>query len=190
MLNIIKTICKNWGERDGYKPEMIVVHISAGSLTSMDSWFATPGSQASAHYGISKDGITIHQYVDESKMAWANGRVNNPTFKLYKPGVNPNKYSISIENEGQDLSKAPEVQLSTLCELIKDIAKRNNIIISRDTVIGHFQVDAINRPYCPSPDHSIMDKIVERINGKEEMVSIQVPRSKLDIIKNFLNNLK
>lgn len=181
-MNIIKKICKNWSEREGYKPELIVVHISAGSLTSMTSWFNTPNSQASAHYGIGKDG-TILQYVEEDKKAWHAGRVNNPTFKLYKQGINPNLYTIGIENEGQDLSLAPEIQIATLCALIKDVAKRYNIVISRDTVIGHFEIDGINRVHCPSPDHNIMNRIVGLLK-EEDLVS--VPRKLLEELSKYL----
>lgn len=181
-MEIIKNICKNWSERDGYKPEVIVVHISAGSLTSMTDWFNTPNSQASAHYGIGKDG-TILQYVEEDKKAWSCGRVNNPSFKLYKPGINPNLYTINIENEGMDLDKAPLEQMRKLCELIKDIAKRWGIPCDRDHIIGHFQIDAINRPYCPSPDHSIMDEIVLLL--KEDTVA--VPRKLLEELSKCLN---
>lgn len=165
-MKIVKNICKNWSERDGYKPEIIVVHISAGSMTSMTSWFSTPNSQASAHYGIGQDG-SILQYVEEDKKSWSNGRVNKPSFRLYKQGVNPNLYTISIENAGYDLKNAPEIQLQTLCELIKDIAKRWNIPLDREHIIGHYEIDAINRPYCPSPDHTIMDKIVQRLQDDE-----------------------
>lgn len=187
MINITKKQTNNWSERQGYIPEIVVVHISAGSLTSMDNWFATPGSQASAHYGVGKDGKTVNQYVDESKMAWANGRVNNPSFTLYKPGVNPNLYTISIENEGQDLAQAPEAQLSLLCELITDICKRHKIPMNRDHIIGHFQIDSLNRPYCPSPDHSVMDKIVSRLETTEQMVPVMCPISKVEIIKQIIN---
>lgn len=189
MINIIQKFSPNWSERDGFKPELIVLHISAGSLTSMDSWFSTPGSQASAHYGVAIDGLKVCQYVDESKMAWANGRVNNPTFSLFKPYINPNKYTISIENEGQDLAKAPETQFITLIALIKEIAARWNIPLDREHVIGHFQVDAVNRPYCPSPDHGVIDRIVARL-VPEELVCIKVPKSKLEVITKFLNNIK
>jgi N-acetyl-anhydromuramyl-L-alanine amidase AmpD len=189
MINIIKKQCTNWSERDGFRPEIIVIHISAGSLTSMDNWFATPGSQASAHYGVSLDGTKVCQYVDESKMAWANGRVNNPSFVLYKPNINPNKYTISIENEGQDLAKAPESQLTTLVALIKEIAARWNIPMDRNHIIGHFQVDAVNRPYCPSPNHSIIDKIVARIEP-EELVCVKVPKSKLSFITSLFKIFK
>lgn len=160
MLNITKKICKNWGERKGYKPEIIVIHISAGSMTSMTSWFNTPNSSASSHYGVGKDG-SILQYVEEDKAAWTCGRVNNPSFKLYKPGVNPNVYTINIENEGQDLSKAPEIQLHVLAHLVKEIATRYNIPLDRDHVIGHYEIDIVNRPYCPSVDHSIMEKLMD-----------------------------
>ncbi len=182
-MNIIKKICKNWSEREGYKPELIVVHISAGSLTSMTNWFSTPNSQASAHYGVGKDG-TVLQYVEEDKKAWHAGRVNNPTFKLYKQGINPNLYTIGIENEGQDLQYAPELQVETLCKLIKDICLRYSIPMDRDHIIGHFQIDAINRPYCPSKDHTVMDKLVKRLNEKEDMV--EIPRKLLVEISKYL----
>lgn len=170
MLNIKKNLVKNYSEREGFKPELIVVHISAGSMTSMTDWFNTPNSQASAHYGVGKDG-SILQYVQEDKKAWANGRVNNPSFSLYKPGINPNLYTISIENEGMDLAQYTANQMQSLIELIKDITSRWNIPCDRDHIIGHFQIDAINRPYCPSSDHSIMDKIVTLLN-KEETVTL------------------
>jgi N-acetyl-anhydromuramyl-L-alanine amidase AmpD len=188
-MNITKTLCKNfYNGRFGYKPEIIVIHISGGTEKSMDSWFATPGSQASAHYGIGKDGTTIHQYVEEINGAWANGRVNNPSFKFYKPGINPNYYTISIENEGTDLKLAPEVQIEALCVLIKDIAQRWHIPLDRDHIIGHYQIDAINRSYCPSPDHSLLDKIVTRLKP-EEIVNIPVPKSKVDKVIAYLKTI-
>lgn len=184
-MNIIKNICNNWGDRGIYKPDVIVVHISAGSLTSMTSWFSTPNSQASAHYGVGKDG-SILQYVEEDKKAWTQGNVNNPSSKivLSRPGINPNLYCISIENEGTDLQNAPESQIKVLCELIKDIAKRWNIPLDRDHIIGHFEIDGINRVYCPSPNHSIMDRIVGLLQVKEQFVT--VPRKLLEDLAKLL----
>lgn len=182
-MNIKKNLVANFSSREGYKPEIIVIHISAGSLTSMTSWFSTPNSQASAHYGIGKDG-SILQYVLEENKAWTNGRVNNPSYKLYKQGVNPNLYTISIENEGQDLDDAPVEQMRTLCELIKDIAKRWNIPLDRDHIIGHFEIDAINRPYCPSKNHSIVDEIVALLKVSED--TVVVPRRLLLELSKYL----
>lgn len=187
MINIIRKSCSNFSSRDGYVPEIIVVHISAGTLASMNSWFANPGSFVSAHYGVGKDG-TIVQYVDEANMAWSNGRVNYPTFKLLKKDVNPNKYTISIENEGMDLAKASDLQLQVLYYLIKDIAKRYNIPLDRDHIIGHFEIDSINKPFCPSRDHTIMDKIVKAI-APEEQVCVMCPKSKVDAVLNFIKGL-
>lgn len=181
-MNIKKQLCKNWSERDGYKPEIIVIHISTGTLSSMTSWFSTPVSQASAHYAVGKDG-TILQYVEDEKKAWANGRVNNPSFKLYKTNINPNLYTLSIENEGQDLSKAPEIQIQTLIDLIKYLCEKWDITPDREHIIGHYQIDSKNRINCPSPDHSIIDKIVDKlqpINSKQEIK---------DKIINLLNEL-
>jgi N-acetyl-anhydromuramyl-L-alanine amidase AmpD len=182
-MKIIQTPSPNFSEREGYKPELIVIHISAGSLTSMDSWFNTPNSQASAHYGVGKDGVTVHQYVQEDKKAWHAGRVNNPSFTLYKPGINPNLYTIGIENEGLDLDKAPVEQIRTLCELIKDIAARWNIPLDREHIIGHFQIDAINRPNCPSPNHAVIDEIVALLKTVD---NVSVPRKLLVEISKFL----
>ena len=190
MINITKKLCKNFSEREGWNPDVIVVHISAGSMTSMTSWFQTPNSQASAHYGISKSGEII-KYVSENKKAWANGRVNNPSAEIVnlRKGVNPNLYTISIENEGMDLRLAPEKQLSILCQLIEDIAKRWNIPLDRQHILGHFEIDGINRPYCPSPDHTIMDKIIARIQQEDEIVNIQVKKSQLDKVLTFIKTL-
>jgi len=187
-LKITKKVCPNFEDRMGYKPEIIVIHISAGTIAGMDSWFASPSSQVSAHYGVGIDG-TYSQYVDETKAAWANGRVKNPSFKLYKPNVNPNLYTISIENEGMDLSKAINIQLQALYSLIKDIASRNNIPLDRDHIIGHFEIDAVNKPFCPSPDHTIMDRIVTALNA-DPLVCVMCPQSKVDAVKNFISNLK
>lgn len=188
MLNITKIPCRNCGDRGFFKPEIIVVHISTGTMASMDSWFAQPVSQASAHYAVGKDGTTVHQYVEEGLAAWANGRVINPSFKLYKWGINPNKYTISIENEGTDLSIAPDVQINLLLELIRDVARRWSIPLDRDHIIGHYQVDAVNRPFCPSPDHAVMDRLVARLQT-EEMVSVQVPKSKEQQVRNFIRSI-
>lgn len=104
--------------RAGQKPVLIVIHIMAGTLKGTDAWFANPASDVSSHYGVGTNG-EIHQYVQEKDTAWANGRVYYPTSKIVKEkGGNPNIYSISIENEGYDLSKASKTHLETLKALI------------------------------------------------------------------------
>ncbi len=191
-MNIIKKLSPNFAVgRKGYKPEIIVLHIMDGSLGGTDSWFATPSSQVSSHYGVGLNG-EIHQYVDEENTAWTQGLkippINlPPTFKLYKQGLNPNVYCLSIEHEGHDLSKAPQTQLNSTVELIRAMAGRWGIPIDRDHIIGHYEVDPIRKPNCPATDKSILDTIVKM--AQDEMVNLQVPKSRLENIQNFLKTI-
>src|SRR3989344_3627451 len=100
-MNIIQKKSSNfWVGRKGYRPEAVVIHIMDGTLPGTDSWFANPTSQVSAHYGIGKSG-EVHQYVQENDAAWHAGLVNAPVWKLIRPNVNPNLYTIGIELEGK-----------------------------------------------------------------------------------------
>ncbi|MFB6364454.1 N-acetylmuramoyl-L-alanine amidase, partial [Paenibacillus elgii] len=97
----------NSNDRGGIVPVSIVNHISAGTMSSMDSWFRSPGNKvSSAHFGVARDG-RIHQYVKIERMAWANG-ITTDRIPLAKApivkdfGINPNLYTVSIEHEGTD----------------------------------------------------------------------------------------
>lgn len=169
---MLKILSPNFNKgRSGYKPECIVIHVMAGSLTGTDSWFANPTSQVSTHYGIGFNG-EIHQYVEEEDVAWGNGRVSNPTYSLYKPNVNPNLYTISIEHEGQDLSKGTPEMIEASAKLVREIATRWNIPINRDHIIGHYQIFD-KKPFCPATDKSIIDKIIEKARTVELPQSIK-----------------
>lgn len=148
--------------RDGYKPSMVCVHIMDGTLKGTDSWFMNTQSKVSSHYGIGNNG-EIHQYVKEEDTAWTQGRVSKPTFKLYKEGVNPNKYFISIENEGKALSNFELEGVDSLVWLIGDICTRNNIPIDRDHIVGHNEINSTTKANCPDKDLTILDNIVEKV---------------------------
>lgn len=186
-MNIIQKPSPNFGDRQGYKPKLIVIHIMDGTLTGTDSWFANPASQVSSHYGVGFN-AEVHQYVQEDKKAWTQGNVRKPTAKLLIPGVNPNLYCLSIENEGHDLSKAPQTQLNAICELLKAMSTRYSIPLDRDHVLGHFEIDSVVKANCPSPDHMILDKIVVMCQT-EEMVNLTLPKSKVAKAQQFLSNL-
>lgn len=166
----------NFSSRDTYKPEAIVIHIMAGTLVGTDSWFQSKTSSVSAHYGIGLNG-EIHQYVQEDKAAWHAGVVTNPSWKLLKPDINPNKYTIGIEHEGQlDTVWTPEMKKAS-AGLIADICSRWSIPIDRDHIIGHYQINAVNRPNCPAMNKSIIDELIVLAKGKS-------PKDKLgEIIK-------
>lgn len=185
---IIQKTTPNFSKgRNIFKPELIVIHIMAGTLVGTDDWFSRPVSQVSAHYGVGLTG-EIHQYVQEQDTAWHTGRVSNPTFVLYKPNVNPNLYTIGIEHEGNDLLIAPDIQLQTTANLIKDICTRYNIKIDREHIIGHREVFD-KKPSCPSGDLRIIDKILSIINPPEPLVTIQVPQSKVQKVLDYIKTL-
>lgn len=180
--------------RGGFKPEIIVLHIMVdkvnGSISETDNWFLhSSGDKAvSAHYGISSIG-DVHQYVKDEDTAWAQGKVENPSFKLYKPNISPNLYCLSIEHEGIDLSKATEIEINTSVNLIRSLAAKWNIPIDRDHIIGHYQIRS-SKPNCPATDKSIIDRIIKQAQGMtEEQVPILIPRSKILKITNYLLNL-
>ncbi len=186
MLNIIQKPSPNFGSRGTYKPELFSIHIMAGTLNGTDAWFAIPASKVSSHFGVGKLG-QVHQYVPVQQSAWTNGIVNQPNFKLYKPNVNPNNYTITIECEGYDLKDAPETQLKAISELLIQLGKEYGIPLDRDHIIGHYQIDLKRKPNCPATDKSVLDYIVEMC--KDEMVNLQVPKSRLEKITKFLASI-
>lgn len=163
--------------RKGYKPEIIVLHIMAGSLSGTDSWFASNASQVSANYGVGFNG-EIHQYVKDEDTAWAQGRVDRPSFSLFKPNINPNLYCLSIEHEGQDLSIIHEAQINATVGLIRSLASKWNIPIDREHIIGHYQIYSL-KPNCPSTDKSIIDRIVKQAQEESEKDKIKTEIKRL-----------
>jgi len=152
-MNILKRSTPNFHHPRRCQVKMIVVHVMDGTLAGTDAWFAQSVSEVSAHYGIGLDG-TVHQYVDEGDEAWHAGVIDDPTVAL-EPGANPNWYSIGIEHEGfVAAGRLPrpwsEDQLAASAELIADIAKRYNIPIDTDHVVGHHAIYALHN--CPGPD--------------------------------------
>lgn len=132
--------------RDGFRPEAIVVHVMEGTLPGTDAWFQNAASQVSAHYGIGKNG-DVHQYVGETDQAWHAGRVFKATWRGWRAGIKPNKYTIGIEHEGTETSDWPDAMYEASADLIREIAQRWSIPIDRDHVIGHREI--YSHKTCP-----------------------------------------
>lgn len=95
---------------------IVIHHAASTSLESVGQSFATPGRQASAHYGVRAD--QVHQYVKEEDTAWHCG---------YWPG---NCRTIGIEavnSTGAPDWLVSDATFNTLVKLVADIAKRNNL---------------------------------------------------------------
>lgn len=166
-MNIIQKKSSNfWVGRKGYRPEAVVIHIMDGTLPGTDSWFANPTSQVSAHYGIGKSG-EVHQYVQENDAAWHAGRVDAPVWKLIRPNVNPNLYTIGIEHEGKPDEGWTETMKQSSATLIREICQRWHIPIDRDHVVGHFEIFS-KKPNCPATNKRILDELVTLAHQQTE----------------------
>ena len=134
------------GRPFGLRSEAILIHIMDGSFIAGESVFSNPSTQKSARYGISRAG-DVHQYVKESDTAFHAGIVINPTWRLIKPRINPNFYTIGIEHEGRPDDEWPEAQLSASAALIGAIASRWGIPLDELHVIRHHEIRASKA--CP-----------------------------------------
>lgn len=132
--------------RRGYRPEAVVIHIMDGVLSGNDSWFRSPESKVSAHYGIGDHG-DVHQYVAETDTAWHAGRTYRSSWTLLKPGINPNLYTIGIEHEGQADTPWSDEMLRASIQLVAELCNRWSIETDRDHVVGHREIYA--RKSCP-----------------------------------------
>lgn len=153
--------CPNhWADRKGQIPDMICMHITEGSTNSAISWFQNSSSQVSSHFIIGADGRIV-QMVDLNKGAWCNGDRRNPTARLIKEreGLNPNTYTFSIEHEGfseKDRKGAlTEAQYQASLYACKEIIKfvknvyGKDFIVDRDHIIGHYEINSIDKVNCP-----------------------------------------
>jgi N-acetyl-anhydromuramyl-L-alanine amidase AmpD len=156
----------------------MVIHIMDGSYAAGESVFLSEGTQKSAHYGISKQGV-IHQYVDENDTAFHAGVVVNASWPLMKARVNPNFYTIGIEHEGGPDDVWPEAQLTASAGLIGEIAARWNIPVDAQHLVRHHEIRASKT--CPG-NWLQMDALIQRVPSAE--VVRPAPLSTVKVLKN------
>lgn len=153
-----------WGEgRMGHKPVAIVDHIEDGTQAGTIQWFGEQASLVSAHYSVSRAG-QVFQHVYERDAAWSNGI--NPALglaryksdvsipwiaDLYAGNVNANLVTISIEHEGWPNIALTSAQYDATLDLHRDIFVRNGWPVEYGRIVGHYQVNAVDRPNCPGP---------------------------------------
>ena len=156
------------GRPPQYHPEAIVIHIMAGSLRGTDTWFGSPVSSVSAHYGVGKDG-TIHQYVHEEDTAFHAGTVDNPSWTGIRRNaaggfINPNFYTIGIEHEGFPDQQWPPAQIDASAALIAEVGTRWSIPLDRQHVIMHHEIRRI-KP-CPG-GNAPLDQLIQQASGQQ-----------------------
>lgn len=155
--NAVKRPLANHNYWDGHQPrKAVVLHIAEGPLSAIYPTFNDPNTQASTHFAIGKDG-TVEQYVSINDSAWGNGDINNPSWSGLT-GDNPNLYTISIEHEGDYHDNWTTAMLNSQVALLQWIAQKLTtangpfIYVPHQTLIGHYEIDSVNRINCPGPN--------------------------------------
>ena len=151
--------------RRGHKIDAIFFHISGGSFSSTHSWIMQPRAAATYHYLIDMEGA-IHQYVRDEDAAWSQGVVNSPSWPLHRPGINPNLHALSIARAGVNQNNWTPGQMASSVWLARQLAGKHDIPLRRPHIAGHFEVDSVNRPYCPG--RAFFDALIAELKKPEE----------------------
>lgn len=167
--------------RDGYSTprdiQLIVNHIGTGTKASNLSWLTNPASGASCNAYIDKQG-TIYELVPPISSPWTNGQVNQPDMSnpiiaaIVRDGVNPNTRSYTIEHEGNPGDDLTPEQIAANNQVTAWVASTVGLPINRETIVGHYQFDSVNRPYCPSFTD---DEWRQLVNGALQLLDPTLP---------------
>lgn len=158
----------NWSGRGTCYPQAIVLHVTGpGTMAGMAAWFNNPSSAVSAHFGIGKQG-EVHQYVEIGDASWNAGIFNRPNLAnpviadWFNTGVNPNRCVVGIElllaGPAEPLVEYPAMRAS-LRALLRFINAATGIPLDRTHVIGHYEIDSVNRATDPRCCVLIEDEI-------------------------------
>lgn len=158
-----------------------VIHITANLATAENEWgWRSDGNPVrnSATFFVNRNGAAVQMLGDPLRMdPWANGDVNTPDVSnpriaaMVRDRVNANERTlVAIENVGNETAWGsvpggfpitPE-QEETCARIIAYYHPKAGVPISRETVIGHYQLNSVSRPNCPSRNKAILDRIVAR----------------------------
>lgn len=151
-----------------------VIHITGNSrLPSADgevTWRQTdPDIQNSATFFVNRDGSVVQALGDPLHMdPYANGDVERPDTKnpriaaVVADRVNANERTlVAIENVGfEPGSPLTAAQVRTCAAIVRYYHAKAGVPVNRETVIGHYQLNSVDRPNCPAVDKSVIDEIV------------------------------
>lgn len=176
--------------RKGWKPDMIVCHITEGSYEGAVSWLCNPQAQASAHFVVAQDG-RVSQLVPLTDGSWCNGTSTDANSKVYygkstlaavrERKTNANYYTVSIEHEGiwaKTKGRLTDAQLAATIELIKYIRSEVKRIygveipLDREHIVGHYQINPVTKPNCPGSEFQF-DAIIAALKGGESSTGNQ-----------------
>jgi len=144
----------------------ICLHGTAGDLAGALATLTNPrpdnpDAAVSSNYVVAEDG-KIYRLVPwwMNRRSYANGIVRNPDRNIkwlldaVAAGVNPNLITISIEHVASNYAMRHQGRLTDAAwrssqDLVKQLLEENNLVASGQTVIGHYQIDSVNKSFCP-----------------------------------------
>lgn len=153
-----------------------VIHITGNSrLPSAENECAWRQSLAadqgnSATFFVNRDGSVVQALGDPLHMdPWSNGDLKQPDMgnpriaACVADGVNPNMRTlVSIENVGYEPgSSITAAQEKADAAILAYYHGKAGIPVTRESVVGHYQINGDTRPNCPARNKSVIDRIVE-----------------------------
>jgi N-acetyl-anhydromuramyl-L-alanine amidase AmpD len=165
-----------------------------GSSDNSIGWLCNPNAGASANYVIDTDG-TIYCLVNpyptaalpKGKRAWANGILKSPNRSIKwiaecdDKGWNPNWMTISIEHVADNSwmrqhRAMPPAQEAASLWLNDKLARDFGLDISRESIIGHCDIDSVTRHDCPGVIN--LDDRVAKLKAMRVATPLGTPVSK------------
>ncbi len=143
----------------------IGVHISGATWQSNYNWIMNPRANAS-YNALIKDNGDIVSLVPEGNPAYSHGKINKATWPLLKKGVNPNIYTLSFARTGSNQNTWTPQQMQSAIKLIKYWGAKYNIPLKRPYIFGHFEIDAVDRWYCPGKP--FFDALIKELESVEK----------------------
>jgi N-acetylmuramoyl-L-alanine amidase len=174
----------NFSSRRTYEPNVIVIHKTLGLMPGTLNWLMKPEAQVSTHYLVTKKG-EIYHLVDDKQAAWHAGRIHSPSARATKVmlkdsggWVNPNRYTIGIENEALLEDEWTTSQIDSLVWLVNHLAESNENSFNGepDRIITHRDLTS----YKPNLD-AWLEVILKRLKSPMEPIP-----NKMDDIKKVL----
>lgn len=160
------------GSSHPHETQMISNHVTAPPAPNLSDhgslrYLTLNPAQASVHFLIARDGTIYWGGVPLDQSAWTNGLdydlgpgpyanpwksdLTNPMIAaLVRSRMNPNCRTVAIEHEAYNGQGMTQKQWSSSRHLNAWLCQENSLQpVAKLTMIGHFQIDGINRPNCP-----------------------------------------
>jgi len=154
---------RNYTSTSGRKVKRIIIHTIEGSSTSAINWFRNSAARVSAHYIISKSG-RITQMVKEKDKAYHAKYHNSDTIGLEHSGY---------ASRGDFTSAEYTASFKLIC----DIAKRHNIPVDREHILGHGELTHNANRYDPGKYWAwdrLISEVDECVNGTNEQADLEI----------------